>query len=1141
MAHPSLSPTNLVFNRDGNRAQSSRGQGPKAQASDPNSLASWRRYESSDYCRAFASTLWLMSPSSSSASSGTLQTALDPDKPGPLSMAPGLPRRSPSLGASDRSEAADLSDSRDEWTVPEIAEQLGRFRQEVRENHAQLVSYIIESTKPIERRVPHGADLFAAVKSASVPEKKASTMRFKFKQFLKSKKEGKEENHVVKCIKTDKERVPRYRFHHVDIKKNVLTPNTMLTFVPHLRDLESSEETKYNLWLKELEDIDLKSGFKPMNREEKQTLTYQLERAAIIAPYLDIWLDKLAIPGCDKQALIRYMASRAPDDVELPPQKLETARPRRDSKNGASAEDNRGASMFDEAFTTVFKNRLPPAKQVNLRRVLLLEESPDGFVDSKPSTKDGAATLREDDDELAENFLATYCLLGCLVCFSHSCDHGEYDNKNMKRTFSMASCFRLSDALKRRRRDAINGTTSVPLPCTRGCYRWFESDRSMWKISADEAEPWSEEEEGVLRSIFATASHSKYKGDVVCLAAKFLNRSCRESHAQLMRLGVRLPEPPTLPESVRVKSLSWYDRRRKALLGDWPEHTISHEHQRRETLEPCCHDGPCASRLCPCVDAGLLCDKFCACTADDCVYKFTGCACHSQGKTCQQKQKDRPCICVQLNRECDPQLCGSCGAVERADPLNADDEQLHATGCQNCHLQRGVGKPLILGQSQLEGVGYGLFTAQDIAQDDFIIEYVGELITHDEGVRREARRGDVFDEESNLSYVFTLLENEGIWVDAAIYGNLSRYINHASEQDKRGCNITPRILYVNGEYRIKFTAMRDIRAGEELFFNYGENFPNLTKKLLDHKAGQQASKSNKGSRSRRASAGDQVARKAPNPVQKRGPPKAKPTKKKVVIDPYRFESTEAEVQPRRRQRRVGGQEKPPEALPTLTAAEKDPQPKEEPDDGLTRLRKRTRSSSGCLDLKIGEPPKKKSKRGGARPGSGRPRKHPRPVPKPPVPLPVLEGEEGASTAAAAAAVTSEATVDAKAKSIEKNPGDVAEAEAMPTAIEPKAKAVESKTKSVEHKAKPVEPQAKPVAATDEGSKPKAIASGFVVIDDTDDETTIDSDESPRQARLTETTERPDDDEDQDVVVRDRNVRATRNRRPPAKLREGGTL
>lgn len=84
--------------------------------------------------------------------------------------------------------------------------------------------------------------------------------------------------------------------------------------------------------------------------------------------------------------------------------------------------------------------------------------------------------------------------------------------------------------------------------------------------------------------------------------------------------------------------------------------------------------------------------------------------------------------------------------------------------------------------------------------------------------------------------MFTLLDHEGIWVDAAVYGNLSRYINHASEHDKVGTklvNIVPQILFVNGDYRIKFKAKRDIEAGEELFFNYGENFPNLTKELVD--------------------------------------------------------------------------------------------------------------------------------------------------------------------------------------------------------------------------------------------------------------------------------------------------------------------
>jgi hypothetical protein len=41
----------------------------------------------------------------------------------------------------------------------------------------------------------------------------------------------------VRRIKPDKEAVPGYRFHHVEIRKNILALNSMLNFVPHLRDV----------------------------------------------------------------------------------------------------------------------------------------------------------------------------------------------------------------------------------------------------------------------------------------------------------------------------------------------------------------------------------------------------------------------------------------------------------------------------------------------------------------------------------------------------------------------------------------------------------------------------------------------------------------------------------------------------------------------------------------------------------------------------------------------------------------------------------------------------------------------------------------------------------------------------------------
>lgn len=530
--------------------------------------------------------------------------------------------------------------------------------------------------------------------------------------------------------------------------------------------------------------------------------------------------------------------------------------------------------MFTEAFNRVLKSR-----DVTLHDVLKQAEPVENVFDPKKASK----TKDQDKEpslEQIQQYLETYTSLKCMICHTHSCEHGEFDVENVRRCFSIDDLGGNLWKYVERRRDrqtrelrktqknghgplAISSGNSMPLngdgdsssgsksdvsdpkphcklndPCKNKCYRSYDVGDDAHVVRE-----WTEDETSLLRSFHMTFANSTLK--IPCTLCPLVGRHCWEVYRRAKELGLYIcphsasPPPADTPfRSTVVKPVAWYDRHRKVLNGDWSDHTYTHMHALREQREPCNHDGPCtAARGCICVEAKLLCERFCQCTEESCAIKFTGCACHVNGKTCYSRQKEgKPCICVQLNRECDPVLCGSCGARERADPENCDDDALHATGCQNVSLQRGKSKAVVLAQSQLQGCGYGLFTAEDIGVDEFIIEYVGELITHDEGVRREARRGDFFDQDANASYLFTLLEQDGIWVDAAIYGNLSRYINHASESDKRGCNVTPKILYVNGEFRIRFTAMRDIKAGEELFFNYGENFPNLTKKLLEDKA-----------------------------------------------------------------------------------------------------------------------------------------------------------------------------------------------------------------------------------------------------------------------------------------------------------------
>lgn len=604
----------------------------------------------------------------------------------------------------------------------------------------------------------------------------------------------------------------------------------MLSFVPHLRDLADHEEPSYRRWLENLESMDKTSGFATLSRQEKVRKTCQKERATRLLLYLDYWIGKLSMDGCSKDTLIRYMAHQSD---ALTPQQASSLRNSYGEVD--SPQSAKGVRMFMDAFDKVFDDVEAWSEgAVTLRDVLLLDKSVDAIVDSKKNLKDTPSQHKPvEDNTTVVNTVETYSFLGCLICFSHSCEHGEYGIDNERKRFSIETTGGLKPLIRRKaaqvsaERSEDDGQPARQ-PCGDEC---FLSNRSNMR-----AKGWSEKEIKNLRT--AAALFRGLNTTVQCTAAVYTGRPCWDVNRQLEKLGMNLISPTgydSTSKSVKIKSVPWYDRHKKMLNGDWQDHTITHEHHKKDHFDPCHHDGPCTKENCECLKNGLMCERFCSCTAETCAVKFTGCACHSQGRTCLPRQKgERPCICVQLNRECDPALCGTCGATEHANPRNVDDDELFTHGCQNCALQRGKSKSVIHGKSTIEGCGYGLFAAESISQDDFVIEYVGELISQDEGVRREARRGDVFDEDHNSSYLFTLLEQEGIWVDAEIYGNLSRYINHQDDFGKaQGCNIIPKILFVGGEYRIKFSALRDINAGEELFFNYGDNFPNLTKKLLD--------------------------------------------------------------------------------------------------------------------------------------------------------------------------------------------------------------------------------------------------------------------------------------------------------------------
>jgi SET domain-containing protein len=100
--------------------------------------------------------------------------------------------------------------------------------------------------------------------------------------------------------------------------------------------------------------------------------------------------------------------------------------------------------------------------------------------------------------------------------------------------------------------------------------------------------------------------------------------------------------------------------------------------------------------------------------------------------------------------------------------------------------------------------GWGVYAGEPIAEDAYIVEYKGALISQPEAWRREQRYLP-----RQRIWIFTIDDR---WArDAAYGGNIARYVNHACRPN----------CYVDLEGRhIWIKASRRIRAGEELTYDY---------------------------------------------------------------------------------------------------------------------------------------------------------------------------------------------------------------------------------------------------------------------------------------------------------------------------------
>lgn len=221
--------------------------------------------------------------------------------------------------------------------------------------------------------------------------------------------------------------------------------------------------------------------------------------------------------------------------------------------------------------------------------------------------------------------------------------------------------------------------------------------------------------------------------------------------------------------------------------------------------EPCNHEGTCDSNACSCMTRDHTCDKACSCSRD-CSNRFQGCRC-SYGN-CRTKA----CPCFVAMRECNPDMCVTCGASEA--PVLVFNDELKSKSalelgiCCNVNILRGLHKKLGVAFSTTHG--WGAFARERIKRGEFIYEYNGALLSQDEA----ERRGSIYDKMA-ISFLFDA--NEDSVVDAVRMGNKSKFANHSSVGQK----CLARVMRVGGEHRISIWAKQDIEKGEELFFDYG--------------------------------------------------------------------------------------------------------------------------------------------------------------------------------------------------------------------------------------------------------------------------------------------------------------------------------
>lgn len=109
--------------------------------------------------------------------------------------------------------------------------------------------------------------------------------------------------------------------------------------------------------------------------------------------------------------------------------------------------------------------------------------------------------------------------------------------------------------------------------------------------------------------------------------------------------------------------------------------------------------------------------------------------------------------------------------------------------------------------SSIPGIGLGLFAKVPIAKGDTIGYYTGKILTDNQANSNKY---------CYSKYLLWICEDHWIWGEGKL-SNYTRYMNHSEK---------PNILLVTSTRwkTARFEALKKIAAGEELFFDYGDEY-----------------------------------------------------------------------------------------------------------------------------------------------------------------------------------------------------------------------------------------------------------------------------------------------------------------------------